>query len=189
MNRSIFYYFIFIILFYSCEDKVKEFSGFTQTELEYLLSSEEGKVWERVSKEEDGNDISLEDCDLENYLIFLSGNVGDEKPLLYSYNPAICDSLEFCDLHPDFCQADTMLCNANTEFCEQLRDEVLFIGTWYAKAPFINNDRSDTLVFTINDKKESIFVTGISSEHAVFQYKSRTGESGGLITEYFNFTP
>lgn len=189
MNRFSFFYFILFLLSFACEDKVKEFSGFTQKELEFLLSSDEGKAWERISKEEDGIEIPLENCDLENFLIYGPGNIGDEKPLLYAYNPSICDSLEFCNLHPDFCQADTMLCNADPEFCDLLSDDILYIGSWYAKAPFIDNDRSDTLIFTINNKKEAIFVVNITSQHAAFQYKNRIGNSGGLITEYYNFTP
>jgi len=166
-----------------------EFNGFIQSELEYLLASEVGKVWERISKEEDGQEILPGDCDMENHLIFLPGKVGDPKPLLYAYNPLICDSLDFCIQYPDFCQADTALCSENNEFCESLGDGVLLIGSWYAKEPFINNDRSDTLVFDINNKRESIFVTSISSLQATFQYKNRTGSSGGIITEYYTYKP
>ena len=82
-----------------------------------------------------------------------------------------------------------MLCNADPEFCDLLSDEVLYIGSWYAKEPFIINDRSDTLIFSVNNKKEAIFVVNITSQHAAFQYKNRQGDSGGLITEYYNFTP
>jgi len=189
MVKSVFLYILIIFILFSCADEVMEFKGFTQSELEYLLASEVGKVWERISKEEDGQEILPDDCDMENYLIFFTGKVGDPKPLLYAYNPSICDSLDFCIQYPDFCQADTTLCSENSEFCESLGDGVLFIGSWYAKEPFINNDRSDTLVFDINNKRESIFVTSISSQHATFQYKNRTGSSGGIITEYYTNKP
>lgn len=172
-------------LILSCKDKVTKFNGFTQSELEYLLAAEEGKVWERISKEEDGEEIIPSDCEMDNYLILGPGNTGQEKPLLYAYNPAVCDSLDFCQLHPDFCQADTALCNADPDFCDLFSDDVLYIGSWYAKEPFIENDRSDTLVFTINNKKESIFVTNITSQYATFQYKHREGDNGGIITEYY----
>ncbi len=40
MNRSTFFYFILFLLVFGCDDKVKEFGGFTQKELEFLLSSD-----------------------------------------------------------------------------------------------------------------------------------------------------
>lgn len=177
------------ILFSFCKDKVKEFDGFTQKEMEYLLASDELKAWERISQEEDGEVIVPDDCGMDNYMIFIQGSPGQPKALLYAYNPLICDSLDFCNLHPDFCQADTALCNADPGFCETLVDGVLYIGSWYAKEPFIKNSRSDTLVFEINNKKESIFVTGISSENATFLYKNRKGDEGGIITEVYNYSP
>ena len=180
---------LLIFMFSFCKDKVKEFDGFTQKEMEYLLASDELKVWERNSQEEDGEVIVPGDCDMDNYLIFIQGNLGQPKPLLYAYNPLICDSLDFCSLHPDFCQADTDLCNADPVFCESLGDGVLYIGSWYAKEPFIKNSRSDTLVFEINSKIESIFVTSISSQYATFQYKNREGNDGEIITESYSFSP
>ncbi|MCK5369006.1 MAG: hypothetical protein KAQ62_10655, partial [Cyclobacteriaceae bacterium] len=159
MVRNGIFFLLLIFLFSFCKDKVKQFNGFTQKEMEYLLASDDFKVWERISQEENGEEILPDDCGMENYLIFLQGSVGQPKPLLYAYNPLLCDSLDFCDQHPDFCEADTTLCNAEPDFCESLADGVLYIGSWYAKEPFIKNDRSDTLVFEINNKLESIFVT------------------------------
>jgi len=188
MFKNGLYYLLLFVILLSCSDKVTKYNGFIQSELEYLLASNVGKVWERVSVEENGLVIAPEDCGMDNFLIFWQGSVGLEKPLLYAYNPTTCDSLEFCNLRPEFCKADTMLCNADPEFCELFGDEVLYIGSWYAKAPFIQNSRSDTLIFNINNKTESVFVTSISSQNASFQYKSRTGSEGGLITEYYKFT-
>ncbi|MCK5280551.1 MAG: hypothetical protein KAK04_18490 [Cyclobacteriaceae bacterium] len=168
---------------------MKQFNGFTQKEMEYLLASDDFKVWERISQEENGEEILPDDCGMENYLIFLQGSVGQPKPLLYAYNPLLCDSMDFCDQHPDFCEADTTLCNAEPDFCESLADGVLYIGSWYAKEPFIKNDRSDTLVFEINNKLESIFVTNITSQNAIFQYKNRFGIGGEVITEIYKFSP
>ena len=173
----------------SCEEKVNQYNGFNQAELEYLLSSDAGKVWERVAQEEEGEEIIPDECGMDNYLIFGPGNVGDPKPLLYAYNPLNCDSLDFCTLHPNFCQSDTALCAIDSAFCASLGDGVLYIGSWYAKQPFIDNDRSDTLVFTINNATESVFVTSISSQYATFQYKKRVGDDGGIITEYYTYTP
>ncbi len=173
----------------SCEDKVREYGGYTQKEMEYLLASDELKIWERVSKAEDGTAIDPDDCGMDNFLIFLQGNVGQPKPLLYAYNPLICDSLDFCLQHPDFCQSDTTLCNSNPTFCESLNDGVLYVGSWYAKEPFIINSRSDTLIFEINNKKESIHVTSISSLNASFLYKNRKGSEGSIITEIYKFSP
>ena len=178
---------ISVALFFTCKDNVKEFSGFTQKELEYLLAADDIKVWERVSIKEGGDEIVPDDCGMDNYLIFMQGSLGAPKPLLYVYNPLICDSTNFCIQHPDFCQSDTTLCNSDPEFCSTLGDGVLYIGTWYAKAPFIQNDRSDTLIFEINKKKESIYVTSITSLYATFQYKQRTGSNGGTITEEYKF--
>ncbi len=176
---------IFILSF--CGDKVREFDGFNQKEMEYLLSSSEAKVWERISREEDGEEILPDDCGMNNYIIFLQGNLGLPKPLLYAYDPTICDSLDFCIQHPDFCQADTMNCNADPEFCAALQDGVLYIGSWFAKEPFIENTRSDTLIFEINNKQESIFVTSITSQNATFRYKNRVGNNGGVIDEFYKY--
>ena len=189
MIKRFFFYSIFLLFLLSCSDKLRKYNGFIQSELEYLLASDPGKAWERVSVEEDGQVIEPSDCDMDNFLIFWQGNVGEEKPLLYAYNPSVCDSLEFCSIHPDFCQADTMLCASNPDFCELFGDNVLYIGSWYAKKPFIENSRSDTLIFTINNKTESIFVTSVSALNTSLQYKNRTGSGGGLITEYYKFTP
>lgn len=189
MIRKGILFLLLTFMFSFCKDKVKEFDGFTQKELEYLLASDELKVWERISQEEDGEVIVPDDCGKDNYLIFLQGNSGQPKPLLYAYNPQICDSLDFCNLHPDFCRADTALCNADPLFCEAMADGVLYIGSWYAKEPFIENSRSDTLIFEINENIESIFVTNISSENATFLYKNREGNEGGIITEFYSFSP
>lgn len=187
MVRNGIFFLLILFIFSLCNDKVKQFDGFIQSELEYLLASEEFKVWERTGKEEDGKEIVPDDCGLDNYLIFLQGSTGEPKPLLYAYNPLICDSLDFCLQHPDFCQADTALCNANTTFCETLEEGMLYIGSWYAKEPFIKNSRSDTLVFEINNSKESIFVTNITSQYATFLYKNRTGDDDGIITEHYKY--
>ena len=189
MVRNGIFFLLLIFLFSFCKDKVKQFNGFTQKEMEYLLASDDFKVWERISQEENGEEILPDDCGMENYLIFLQGSVGQPKPLLYAYNPLLCDSLDFCDQHPDFCEADTTLCNTEPDFCESLADGVLYIGSWYAKETFIKNDRSDTLVFEINNKLESIFVTNITSQNAIFQYKNRFGIGGEVITEIYKFSP
>jgi hypothetical protein len=184
-NGFIFLFLTFIFSF--CSDEVKQYDGFIQKEMEYLLAADNIKIWERIAKEENGEAVIPDDCGLDNYLIFYSGGVGDPKPLLYAYNPLICDSLDFCLQHPDFCQADETLCNADTTFCNSLADGILYIGAWYAKEPFINNSRSDTLVFEINNKKESIHVTSITSQNATFLYKNREGDDGSVITEFYKF--
>lgn len=189
MLKNLILYVTILFILLSCEDKVREYGGYTQKEMEYLLASDELKIWERVSKAEDGTAIDPDDCGMENFLIFLQGNVGQPKPLLYAYNPLICDSLDFCLQHPDFCKSDTTLCNANPIFCESLNDGVLYVGSWYAKEPFIVNSRSDTLIFEINNKKESIHVTSISSLNASFLYKNRKGSEGSTITEIYKFSP
>lgn len=184
VKKGIYFLGIFCIL-EACTDKVRKFSGFNQAEIEFLLASDNVKIWERIGQEAGGEEIVPDDCGMDNYLIFVQGSVGEQKPLLYAYNPSICDSLDFCAQHPDFCQSDTTLCNSDPEFCDSLEDGIFYIGSWYAKAPFVTNSRSDTLVFEINAIKESIFVTSISSEHATFRYKKRTGSNGELITEYY----
>jgi hypothetical protein len=182
-------FFLLLIVIFSCKDKVTKFSGFTQTEMEFLLASSDAKIWERISREEDGEEIFLEGCEAESYLIFLQDEVGDPKPLLYAYNPAVCDSLDFCALHPDFCISDTTLCAENPDFCDDLQDGILFIGSWYVKEPFIENSRADTLIFEINEKSESIHVTSITANYATFSYKNRTGSSGGSVIESYQFVP
>ncbi len=185
MVKNILYFIFLLFIFSFCDDKVKQFDGFVQVELEYLLASDEFRVWERIGQEEGGEEIIPTDCGIENYLIFLQGDLGEPKPLLYAYNPELCDSLDFCIQYPDFCLADTTLCNADTAICNTLGDGFLYIGSWYAKEPFIKNSRSDTLVFEINNNKESVFVTSITSQNATFQYKNREGVDGGVITEFY----
>ncbi len=107
MNRNSLVFLALIFVFSFCDDKVKKYNGFTQKEMEYLLASEDFKIWERIAQEEDGEEILPGDCDMGNNIIFLQGSVGESKPLLYAYDPLICDSLDFCIQHPDFCHADT----------------------------------------------------------------------------------
>lgn len=188
IKNGIIFLFISLISF-SCKDKVQEFSGFTQKEMEFLLASEETKIWERISREVNGEEVILEDCELQNYLIFIQGQLGNPKPLLYAYNPTNCDSANFCNLYPDFCVADTTLCAIDPDFCQGLSDGILLIGTWYAKEPFIENSRSDTLIFEINGIEESIEVLDISTNYATFLYKNRTENSGGSVVEYYQNLP
>ena len=61
MLRNGLIFLLITISLLSCNDKVKVFSGFTQTEMEFLLASYEGKAWERISREEDGEEVTLED--------------------------------------------------------------------------------------------------------------------------------
>lgn len=187
MAKNIVFFLFIILSFAACKDNVKEFSGFTQKEMEFLLASYELKVWERISRMENGEEVIPGDCGLDNYLIFVTGNIGVPKNLFYAYNPGICDSLDFCNLHPDFCLADKANCADDPAACDDLPEGVLYIGSWYAKAPFIVNDRSDTLVFEINGKTESIHVTDISSEYATFVYKNRQSASGGAVEEIYRY--
>jgi hypothetical protein len=66
LKRLFIMFFILTTALYSCKDQVKEFSGFTQKELEYLLASDEGKVWQRLSRQVDGEDVTLTDCELQH---------------------------------------------------------------------------------------------------------------------------
>jgi hypothetical protein len=60
MSKKHLFHFLFLFLtIISCKDKVQEFSGFNQKELEFLLASYEGKIWERISREEDGEEVVL----------------------------------------------------------------------------------------------------------------------------------
>ena len=74
---------------------------------------------------------------------------------------------------------------SHPDFCASFGEGVLYIGTWYAKEPFITNDRSDTLIFEINKQEESIHVTNITSQFASFLYKNRSSSSGGVISENY----
>ncbi len=187
--KCIIFFVMAVGMAWSCKDKVREFDGFTQKELEHLLASDSVKAWMRILREEDGQEVVPDDCGMDNQLIFMQGDLGDPKRLLYAYDPEICDSLDFCDRHPDFCQADTMLCQADTLFCQALGEGILYIGSWYAKAPFIENTRADTLIFEINNKTEAIWVLDITSQRMKINYKNRKGDSGGEITEYYEYAP
>ena len=177
----------FSALMISCEDKVREFDGFTQKELEFLLSGAEGKTWLRTERMENDIPIEFQDCSEDNYIIFVPINnaIGKPKPLLYGYNPAKCDSLDFCTINPAFCESHLENCNEDPDLCDILDDGMLLIGSWYAKAPFVLNDRADTLVFNINNQIESIYVTNITSKNLTIIYKNRKGENGETITESY----
>ena len=97
--------------------------------------------------------------------------------------------MDICSLYPDFCISDTTLCAENPYFCEELGNGILYIGNWYAKEPFIQNTRSDTLVFEINQELESIHVTSITANFATFLYKNRRGSEGGTVIENYQFLP
>jgi hypothetical protein len=187
MFRILLFVLIVIGLFSSCEDKVREYNGFTQSELEYLLSGEEFKAWNLMGIDEGETSIELDECQSDNFLIFLGGSTGDPKPLLYAYNTNICDSLDFCLQHPEFCLSDTTLCGSDPEFCASLEAGVLYIGSWYVKAPFITNNPADTLVLAINDKSETAYIPNVNAENVTIQYRRRTGENGEIITEYYYF--
>ncbi len=188
MIRLILLCFLAGFILISCEDKVKKFDGFTQKEMEFLLAGDESKVWERLAVDKDGNELVLDDCEIENYLIFVKGTIGSPKPLFYAYNPSICDSLDFCNRHPDFCLSNLILCAENTDLCQTLTDGILYIGSWYAKAPFIKNERSDSLVFTINNKQEFIYVSDINAQYATFNYKNQVGSDGSSVIEYYQYS-
>jgi hypothetical protein len=74
-------------------------------------------------------------------------------------------------------------------FCDSLEDGILFVGSWYAKEPFIENSRSDTLVFEINNKAESVQVLDITANYVTFFYKNSTGASGATVVERYRFLP
>jgi len=183
---------LFLALFVACADKVREFDGFNQKELEYLLTGEAGKIWLRTVRMENDTEVEFDECSTDNYLIFLpvANAIGKPKPLIYGYNPTICDSLDFCISNPDFCISNQFNCAEDPDLCELLDDGMFHIGTWYAKAPFVVNDRADTLVLEINKKFESVQVTSITSTELDVFYKNRKGPSGETITEsYQQFVP
>ena len=76
MTRNVLSFLFLILLFSYCDDKVKEFDGFPQKEMEYLLASDDAKVWERTAKEENGEEVIPDDCGMDNYLIFIKGGLG-----------------------------------------------------------------------------------------------------------------
>ncbi len=183
---------IFFAIAIGCSDEVREFDGFTQKELEYLLTGENGKIWLRTERWENDTEVEFDECSTDNYLIFVAvaDSIGKPKPLVYGYNATICDSLDFCTANPDFCQSNVMNCEQDPDLCELLEDGMLYVGTWYAKAPFVKNDRSDTLVMEINKIVESVQVTAITSTELEVFYKNREGANGETITEtYTQFIP
>ena len=169
----------------ACGDSVRKFSGFIQMEMEYLLASTEFKDWERISVFEDGQEKEFDDCNTGHKIRFYQGTVGEEKDLHYFYNPAMCDSIDFCNEYPDFCEAHKNICEEDPDACSELADGELIIGTWYALEPFVENTRSDTLIFNINSSEESIHVTNITSKFATFLYKNREAAGGGTIIENY----
>lgn len=190
-QRGLLYFLTFTVLL-SCKDVVKEYDGFTQKEMEFLLASYGGKVWQRIARIEDGEEIMPDDCGLDNFMIFIANAqqpviVGSPKTLLYAYNPVVCDSLEFCATYPEYCLAHKSFCEANPADCNNLQEGVLYIGTWFAKAPFIQNTPTDSLIFVINQVRESVFVSEISSEYATLLYGSRKTSTGGAIKEIYKF--
>ncbi len=159
MIKKTLLYFLFFGAAFSCNDVVKKYDGFTQREMEFLLASYGGKIWQRVSRTEDGQEITPDDCGLENYMIFTANTqqpvvVGSPKPLFYAYNPVNCDSLAFCASFPEYCLANKAFCEANPDVCNDLQEGILNIGTWFAKAPFIQNSRTN---YTFNIEYSGLY--------------------------------
>ncbi|NJN27597.1 MAG: hypothetical protein HC819_17290 [Cyclobacteriaceae bacterium] len=156
-----------VFLLFACEDKVEEFDGFMQKELEYMLAGQDVKIWERVSES------NANDCAAGNYLVFVqdsTGKTGTPKPLLFAYDPALCSAQIFCEQYPDYCASNADLCLLYPAFCNQVGEGFLFIGTWYAPLPAVENGSTDMMVFTINKKSEPVRVSAIDPEHLVLEY-------------------
>jgi hypothetical protein len=174
---------------FSCNDKVRDFAGFTQSEMEYLLAADSGKQWVRIGRTENGESVALEGCDFATRLIFLQDGVGVPKPLLAAYNPDACDSLSFCNVYPAYCRADSSLCAQNPELCDSIAQNEFFIGSWLAQEPFVENSRADTLLLEIDGVEEAVQVLEISGSFASFLFKEREGSAGAKVVEHYQYQP
>ncbi len=179
MNRHLYLLLFFALSLYSCEETVDEFSGFQKQEMEFLLAGDSAKVWERVSRWEDGKEIEFSDCEKQNRMIFLAGNSDESKRLLYTFDTAVCDSAGFCNENIEYCISDTAQCNQDPDFCELLDDSTLYLGTWEVMEPAIDGGTTDQLLLKLWPKTRETTVTGISA--LAFSFEFSESESGGII--------
>lgn len=153
----------FTLALFSCGEKVDEFSGFTKSETEFLLAGDSAKVWERVKRWEDGEEVDFSDCQQENRMIFMAGSTDASKRLLYAYNTEVCDSSGFCNDNVEYCISDTANCRQDPDFCELLSPGTLYLGTWEVMKPAIENGNTDQMLLKFWTSTRMTTITGISS--------------------------
>ena len=88
----------FLVVFACSNDNTP--ANFETEELQRLLASDSAKVWQRLSRKEDGTNKTLADCETDNRLIFsFPKSAEDTITINYETGPSFCpgqsDSLIF----------------------------------------------------------------------------------------------
>ena len=175
------------IILWQCADKVQDFGGFDYKETNYLLGGSGGKAWQRTARLENGIAIDLNDCETDNYLLFFPVSGSDPSKLVRAFNLNVCTPESFCAIHPDFCNADTMNCAADTAFCNQLTDDLLYLGSWKVQQKADNTQPVDTLLLTIGKNTIHAKIERLTSMYATFLFREE--QAGEVITveeEYYH---
>jgi len=179
MKGYLFALIFFAFLLYACEETIDEFSGFQKQEMEFLLAGDSAKVWERVSRWEDGVEVEFSDCEKQNRMLFIAGNNDESKRLLYTFDTEVCDSESFCNENIKYCISDTAQCNRDPDFCELLDEGTLYLGTWEVKEPASKGGTTDQLLIKLWPRTRITTVTSISS--LAFSYEFSELEANGTI--------
>ena len=163
MKGYLFVLIFFALSLYACEETIDEFSGFQKQEMEFLLAGSTAKVWERVTRWEDGMEVEFSDCEKQNRMIFIAGNNDASRKLLYTFDTIACDSAGFCSENIKYCISDTAQCNRDPDFCELLGEGTLYLGTWEVSEPPVEGGVTDQLLLKLWPRTRIITVTSISS--------------------------
>jgi hypothetical protein len=166
----------------NCGEPVREFDGFVKGQIEYLIGGGEGKAWELVSRTIDGSAAGPGTCESGSFWLFVPDGRSGPNPLLYAYDPAICDSADFCSAFPDFCRYDSAFCAENPQMCAGVPPNILHIGTWAVKDPPILNTPTDTIYLYLWNETRTTHLQEITASRLGMEYVS---VSGSLVVERF----
>ncbi len=155
----------------SCGDPVPEYDGFNKNQVEFLLAGTAGKVWQLTSRTVDDQMAEVDPCEEGGLLVFLPDSRNDNKPLLYAYDPTVCDSLTFCNAFPGYCMSDTSICNQNPALCQGFDGRTLFIGYWEVKKPLITNARTDTVFVHLWEGTRTMHINKMTASLSTFKYE------------------
>jgi hypothetical protein len=176
-------------LFFTCGSPVEDFDGFTKNQVEFLLSGEEGKGWELISRFVDGDESALSECEEQTQYIFQPDASNDIKPLLLTRSSDTCDSLEFCLEFPQYCVADTFNCNLNPSYCRNFNNDTLFIGYWEVKSQELSTARTDTVFLYLWDEFRTMDIEFLTSQIANFKYEDVSSSSTIIQEDFVHLMP
>ena len=114
-------------LFVACVDEDSEVQ-FTAAQTGRLLSNDTTKTWNLVSRTHDDNPVTLDDCSLDNELIFAKGSGGAANKLLFD---DACDENKIFDGYwevlnqNDLLTTDTLVYLFNPDTLVKTEDELV----------------------------------------------------------------